>query len=61
MDASYNDIQEWKNKDLVDVFGGSSNKAKTYQVKTKREADDLFKDSTFSSAPCLQVRVFYFC
>ena len=56
MDASYNDIQEWKNKELVDVFGGRSIKAKTFQVKTKKEADELFKDKTFSSATVLQVR-----
>ena len=58
MDASYNDIQQWKFKDLVSVFGADPKKSKTYQVKTKQEAEDLFKDENFSSAPYLQVRVF---
>ena len=54
MDASYNDVQEWKYKDLVGVFGADPKKSKTYQVKTKQEAEDLFKDEKFSSAPYLQ-------
>ena len=58
MDANYNDIQQWKFKDLVDVFGADPKKSKTYQVKTKQEADDLFKDDNFSSAPYLQVSWF---
>lgn len=56
MDATYNDIQEWHYKDLVAVFGADPHKSKTYQVKTKQEAEDLFKDKNFSSAPYLQVR-----
>lgn len=55
MDANYNDIQQWKFKDLVGVFGADPEKSKTYQVKTKQEAEDLFKDENFSSAPYLQV------
>lgn len=55
MDASYNDIQQWKYKDLVTVFGADPKKSKTFQVKTKQEAEDLFNDKTFSSAPFLQV------
>ena len=55
MDASYNDIQEWKYKDLVSAFGADPKKSKTYQVKTKQEAENLFKDENFSSAPHLQV------
>lgn len=55
MDATYNDIQQWKFKDLVSVFGADPKKSKTYQVKTKQEAEDLFKNKDFSSAPFLQV------
>lgn len=55
MDASYNDIQQWKYKDLVSVFGADPKKSKTYQVKTKQEAEDLFQDENFSAAPYLQV------
>ena len=58
MDASYNDIQQWKFKDLVSVFGADPKKSKTYQVKTKQEAENLFKDENFSSAPYLQVIMF---
>ena len=55
MDAIYNDIQEWKNKELVDVFGAHPEKSKTFQVRTKQEAENLFNDKSFSSAPFLQV------
>ena len=55
MDANYNDIQEWKYKDLVDVFGADPKHSKTYQVKTKQEAEDLFNDKEFCAAPYLQV------
>lgn len=55
MDASYNDIQQWKYKDLVGVFGADPHKSKTFQVKTKQEAEDLFSDKSFSAAPFLQV------
>ena len=58
MDADYNDIQQWKFKDLVSVFGADPKKSKTYQVKTKQEAEDLFNDKNFSSAPYLQVSLF---
>lgn len=58
MDADYNDIQQWKFKDLVSVFGADPMKSKTYQVKTKQEAEDLFRNENFSSAPYLQVRLF---
>ncbi|MCJ1414542.1 Pyruvate decarboxylase 1 [Xylographa parallela] len=54
MDAEYNDIQEWKNKDLLDVFGADPEKSKTYQVKTKQELHDLFNNKHFSSAPYIQ-------
>lgn len=55
MDESYNDIQTWKFKDLVAAFGADPKKSKTFQVKTKQEADDLLNDKEFSSAPYLQV------
>ena len=54
MDATYNDIQEWKYKDLVNTFGGDLSKQKTYQVKTKREAEDLFNNKSFAKAEHLQ-------
>ncbi|KAL8794024.1 MAG: hypothetical protein Q9195_003430 [Heterodermia aff. obscurata] len=54
MDASYNDIQTWKYKDLVSVFGADPQKSKTYAVKTKQEAEDLFRDPEFAAAKYLQ-------
>ncbi|MCJ1470293.1 Pyruvate decarboxylase 1 [Pseudocyphellaria aurata] len=54
MDASYNDIQQWKYKDLIAVFGADPKKSKTFQVRTTQEAEDLFNDKEFSSAPFLQ-------
>lgn len=56
MDASYNDIQPWKNIDLVSAFGATSKDSKTFQVKTKAEAENLLTDRDFASAPFLQVR-----
>lgn len=55
MDASYNDIQPWKNKDLLDVFNADPTNSKTFRVQFKQEAEDLFNDKDFSSAPFLQV------
>lgn len=54
-DSSYNDIQEWKFKDLVPAFGAQPEKYKTYQVKTKQQLLDLFKDQDFAAAKRLQV------
>lgn len=54
MDAAYNDISEWKYKDLIPAFGGTPQNSKTYQVKNKQEAEDLFNDSTFAQAGVLQ-------
>lgn len=54
MDADYNDINEWKYKDLVDVFGGKARGAKTYQVKTKAELKALVVDEAFRKAQTLQ-------
>ena len=54
MDANYNDIQEWKNIDIPKAFGVDPKKVKTYQVKSPKEADDLFNDEDFNSAPHLQ-------
>ncbi|KAI9794671.1 MAG: Pyruvate decarboxylase 1 [Candelina submexicana] len=54
MDASYNDIQPWKSKDLLAVFGADRKESKTFQVKTKKELHDLFNDEEFSGAPYIQ-------
>ncbi|KAI1484601.1 pyruvate decarboxylase [Biscogniauxia mediterranea] len=49
MDAEYNDIVEWKYKDLVDVFGGTEETTKKYVVKTKAELDALLADPDFNN------------
>jgi pyruvate decarboxylase len=59
MEAEYNDVQEWKYRDLLSVFGADPNKSKTYQVKTKQELEDLFADANFSSAPYIQLVELY--
>lgn len=51
MDAVYNDVQEWKYKDLVAAFGAEEDRYKTFQVKTREEVEALFHDETFASAP----------
>jgi pyruvate decarboxylase len=54
MDAEYNDIVNWRYKDIVNVFGGEK-VAKTFRVKTKDELDDLLTDKSFNAAECLQL------
>lgn len=53
-EAPYNDIQPWKYADLIAAFGGTPENSKTYQVKTKQEAEDLFNDKEFAKAGKLQ-------
>lgn len=53
MNAEYNDINEWKYKELVRVFGGEKT-CKTFTIKTKDELNDLLVDEEFKAANCLQ-------
>lgn len=53
MDAVYNDINNWKYKDLVSVFGGEKT-CKTFQIKTKNELNELLTNKEFNAAECLQ-------
>ena len=55
MDAEYNDVQEWRYKDLLAAFGADPKESATYQVKTKQELEDLFNNKEFSSAPYIQL------
>ncbi|OAP58918.1 hypothetical protein AYL99_06215 [Fonsecaea erecta] len=59
MKAGYNDIQNWKYKELVPTFGAEEGSYKTYQVKSKEDIHALFQDKTFSSAPYLQLVEMY--
>ncbi|KAL9106946.1 MAG: hypothetical protein Q9227_008069 [Pyrenula ochraceoflavens] len=54
MDATYNDVQNWRYKDLVAAFGADSNKCKTYQVKTREQFNSLLEDVKFSNPQHLQ-------
>ncbi|KAI5919729.1 pyruvate decarboxylase [Camillea tinctor] len=49
MDAEYNDIVEWKYKDLPTVFGGTDETVKKYVVKTKAELEALLADADFNN------------
>jgi pyruvate decarboxylase len=59
MDAVYNDIAPWAFKDLVDDFGGAEKNAKTFQIKTKDQVDELFKDKQFNASEYLQLVELY--
>jgi pyruvate decarboxylase len=54
MDAVYNDIAAWSFKDLVNVFGGAEKNAKTFQIKTKDQVNELLEDKHFNAAKYLQ-------
>lgn len=54
MDATYNDIVEWKWSDLPAVFGASDRQVKTFCVKTKDELDKLLAEKEFNDASGLQ-------
>ena len=54
MDAVYNDIAQWSFKDLVKVFGAKEGSYKTFQIKTKAQVQELFKDKEFNAAEYLQ-------
>ncbi|OTA65855.1 thiamine pyrophosphate enzyme [Hypoxylon sp. EC38] len=48
MDEKYNDIAEWRYKDLPAVFGGNEDTAKSYVVKTRGELKALLGDKDFN-------------
>ncbi|KAI8965527.1 pyruvate decarboxylase [Daldinia sp. FL1419] len=48
MDAAYNDIVEWRYKDLPAVFGGSEDTARSYAVRTRGELESLLADKDFN-------------
>ncbi|KAK7180704.1 hypothetical protein DPSP01_013739 [Paraphaeosphaeria sporulosa] len=56
MKDSYNDIQEWKYKDLPAAFGASKDQYQTYRVETKKEVEELFMDKEFSSGDNQKLR-----
>lgn len=54
MDAPYNDIMEWKWRDLPTVFGGTEKNARSFQAKTKDELEKLLKNEDFNTWDGLQ-------
>jgi pyruvate decarboxylase len=56
MEDAYNDVQEWKYKDLPAAFGAKPGSVLTYTVKTKDELETLFKDEEFSSGETKKMR-----
>ncbi|KAJ4300747.1 hypothetical protein N0V90_002835 [Kalmusia sp. IMI 367209] len=53
---SYNDVQEWKYKDLPAAFGASKEEYLTYRVETKQQVEELFLDKEFSSGDTQKLR-----
>src|ERR1700753_191056 len=48
MEAQYNDVQEFRYKDLPYAFGAKEGQSKSYVVKTKKEFKELLSDAEFS-------------
>ncbi|KAF2129817.1 pyruvate decarboxylase [Dothidotthia symphoricarpi CBS 119687] len=56
MEDPYNDVQEWKYKDLPATFGAKEGSVLTYRVETKEQLEDLFRDEEFSSGDTQKMR-----
>lgn len=54
MNATYNDIAPWHFKDMVNVFGGAAKNARTFEIKTKKQTNQLLTDEQFNAAESLQ-------
>lgn len=54
MEAEYNDVVQWRYKDIPAVLGGTEKTTRSYQVRTKDELDSLLKDDSFNTAEGLQ-------
>jgi pyruvate decarboxylase len=53
---TYNDVQEWKYKDIPRVFGAEEGSVLTYRVETREEVEKLFQDEEFSSGETQKMR-----
>ncbi|KAJ4348470.1 uncharacterized protein N0V89_009845 [Didymosphaeria variabile] len=56
MEDPYNDVQEWKYKDLPAAFGAPKEQYLTYRVETKKQVEELFMDKEFSSGDTQKLR-----
>lgn len=54
VDAEYNDVADWRYKDLPAAFGASEKDARTFAVRTKAELDVLLRDEAFRQGRRLQ-------
>jgi len=54
MEASYNDIPEWRYADTPRTFGGSEGTTKSYRVNTKVELEDLLANGEFQAGKGVQ-------
>jgi pyruvate decarboxylase len=52
----YNDVQEWKYKDLPAAFGAQEGQVATYRVETKDQVEELFNNEEFSSGETQKLR-----
>ncbi|ROT42710.1 pyruvate decarboxylase [Sodiomyces alkalinus F11] len=55
MDAEYNDIVEWKYKDIPAVFGAPEGETRAYRVHIKDELERLLTDKEFGDFKGLQL------
>lgn len=53
---AYNDVQEWKYKDLPEVFGAPEGSVLTYRVETKQQVEELFSNDEFKSGETQKMR-----
>ncbi|KAJ5628128.1 hypothetical protein N7490_010356 [Penicillium lividum] len=53
-DESYNDIQEWQPRKLLEVFGADQGSYQTHQVRTKAEFSALLQDPSFNDKQVLR-------
>lgn len=54
VDAEYNDIPDWRFKDVPAVFGAGEGQVSTFVVRTRDELDRLLVDRDFNEARNLQ-------
>ncbi|KAI0845347.1 pyruvate decarboxylase [Daldinia vernicosa] len=59
MNASYNDVVEWRYKDLPAVFGGTEETARSYAVRTRGELEKLLADRDFNDRKGLRLVELY--
>ncbi|XXH01114.1 uroporphyrinogen-III synthase [Hypoxylon texense] len=48
MDAGYNDVMQWRYRDLPAAFGGNADTTKSYAVHTRGELEKLLADQDFN-------------